>query len=114
MEAPLKDYTKGHCPVYTNDYYDNFACRNAVPGNIACEGGVLPSEKSACTLHIAFNLLSALFGQHVINVWDVGARNKKTSKKMLQVQSLFKTGLANGGIASFQFYQRYLPFEFFI
>ena len=70
MEAPLKDYTKGYCPAYTNDYYDNFACRNAVPGNIACEGGVLPSWKSPhVTLHIAFNLLSALFGQHVINVW---------------------------------------------
>ena len=32
---------------------------------------------------------------------------------MLQVQSLFKNRFANGGIASFQFYQRYLPFEFF-
>lgn len=70
MNLPLKDYTKGYCPAYTNDYFDNFACRNAPANNIACEGGVLPSWKSPhLVVHICCNLIAALYAQHAINVW---------------------------------------------
>lgn len=75
MELPIKDYTKGYCPAYTNDYFDNFACRNAEPNNLACEGGVLPSWKSPhLTVHICCNLVAALYAQHAINVWITWVR----------------------------------------
>ena len=67
MTQPSKDYTKGYCPAYTKIYYDNFACRDSKPNNLACFGGELPSWKNPhIAVHISILLLTALYAQHVI------------------------------------------------
>jgi hypothetical protein len=67
MSAPIKDYTKGYCPAYTKNYYDNFACRDSTPNNLACFGGELPSWKNPhIAVHIATLLVAAFYTQHII------------------------------------------------
>lgn len=67
MASPAKDYTKGYCPAFTKNYYDNFACRDSKSNNLACLGGELPSWKNPHIItHISHLLLTALYAQHVI------------------------------------------------
>lgn len=72
MQKPIAEYVHGYCPIYTQDWSDNFACRNRVASNIACypgQGHANNWKNPHVLVHITTLLTAALYGQHVLNVW---------------------------------------------
>lgn len=77
MSKPVDEYVHGYCPAFTDDYGNNFACRNAETYNIACYPGLgnLDSWRSPHVVtHIAVLLTAGLYGQHALNVWVMWVR----------------------------------------